>query len=122
MYLLHKFGIQLLRPASWCVVGFERLDRDSAKLVGRQERVQDSVIALMDKKERVEATRHASLIDCLEDINRALGAIFRRLTSIEGTLGPVVYIFLRGEVLDSFHCMITTQNDRYRQLANVQSR
>lgn len=49
------------------------------------ERVQESVVVSMDQKEALEATRHATLIECLEEINEALGSIFRRLTSIEGT-------------------------------------
>lgn len=54
------------------------------ELIDKLERTQDLVIALMDKKERLEATRHARLVACLEDVNRALGTIFRRLTSVEG--------------------------------------
>lgn len=38
----------------------------------------------MDKKEVLEATRHATLLECLEEVNDALKGIYRRLTSVEG--------------------------------------
>lgn len=41
-------------------------------------------MVLMDKKELLEATRHATLVECLEEVNDALGDIYRRLTSVEG--------------------------------------
>lgn len=61
-----------------------RFDRESAELIDKLERARDSVIILMDKKESLQATRHARLVACLEDVNKALGIIFRRLTSVEG--------------------------------------
>lgn len=48
------------------------------------ETARESVVVLMDKKEVLEATRHGTLIKCLEEVNEALGGIYRRLTSAEG--------------------------------------
>lgn len=48
------------------------------------EAAQESVADLMDKKEVLEATRHATLVKCLQEVNGALGGIYRRLTSVEG--------------------------------------
>lgn len=44
----------------------------------------ESVVMLMDKKEVLEATRHATLLKCLEEVNDALKDIYRSLTSVEG--------------------------------------
>lgn len=48
------------------------------------EAAQESVVSLMEKKEVLEATRHATLVKCLQEVNGALGGIYRRLTSVEG--------------------------------------
>lgn len=60
------------------------MDREAVELQLELESMQDSVIALMDKKEGLESTRHTTLVKCLEEVNGALGAIYRRLTSAEG--------------------------------------
>lgn len=62
-----------------------RLDRELVELQDKLESTRESVIVLMDKKEVLEATRHATLVSCLEEVNDALGRIYRRLTSAEGT-------------------------------------
>ena len=46
--------------------------------------MQESTIVLMEKKEALESTRHTTLVKCLEEVNGALGTIYRRLTSVEG--------------------------------------
>lgn len=61
-----------------------RLDREAMDLQLKLETMQESVIVLMDKKEMLESTRHTTLVKCLEEVNGALGAIYRRLTSVEG--------------------------------------
>lgn len=61
-----------------------RLDRDSVDLERKLEGAQESVVSLMDKKEVLEATRHVTLVKCLQEVNGALGGIYRRLTSVEG--------------------------------------
>lgn len=61
-----------------------RLDRESVELQNKLESTRESVIVLMDKKEALESTRHATLVSCLEEVNDALGRIYRRLTSAEG--------------------------------------
>lgn len=63
---------------------YRRLDREAVDLQLKLETMQESVIALMDKKEVLESTRHTTLVKCLEEVNGALGAIYRRLTSVEG--------------------------------------
>lgn len=60
------------------------LDRESVIVEGKLEAARESVVVLMDKKEVLEATRHGTLIKCLEEVNQALGGIYRRLTSVEG--------------------------------------
>lgn len=61
-----------------------RLDRDSVDLERKLEAAQVSVVGLMDKKQVLEATRHTTLVKCLQEVNGALGGIYRRLTSVEG--------------------------------------
>lgn len=61
-----------------------RLDRDSAHLQRKLDAARESVVVLMDKKEVLEATRHTTLLKCLEEVNDALKGIYRRLTSVEG--------------------------------------
>lgn len=65
-----------------CPLG--RLDQESVELQHNLEATQESVMALMEKKEVLEATRHATLVNCIEEVNDALGGIYRRLTSVEG--------------------------------------
>lgn len=67
---------------------YERLDREAVDLQLKLETMQESVIVLMDKREVLESTRHATLVKCLEEVNGALGAIYRRLTSVEGAIRP----------------------------------
>ncbi|CAM9221599.1 unnamed protein product [Ectocarpus sp. 8 AP-2014] len=59
------------------------LDREYVILERKLEAAQESVVVLMDKKEVLEATRHGTLIKCLEEVNEALGGIYRWLTSAE---------------------------------------
>lgn len=60
-----------------------RLDRESVDLERRLEATQESVLVLMEKKEVIQATRHAALVKCLEEVNEALGNIYGQLTSVE---------------------------------------
>ncbi|CAM9130156.1 unnamed protein product, partial [Ectocarpus sp. 12 AP-2014] len=59
------------------------LDREYVILERKVEAARESVVFLMDKKEVLEETRHGTLIKCLEEVNEALGGIYRRLTSAE---------------------------------------
>lgn len=61
-----------------------RLDHDYVRLERKLDAARESVRVLMDKKEVLEATRHATLLKCLEEVNDALKGIYRRLTSVEG--------------------------------------
>ncbi len=68
-----------------------RLDRESMHLEGKLDKARDSVAALMDRKEVLEATRHATLVKCLEELNDALKGIYRRLTTtVEGEDGKLL--------------------------------
>lgn len=58
------------------------------------DETRESVMVLMDKKEVLEATRHATLVECLEEVNDALKGIYRRLTSVEGNLRENKIIYL----------------------------
>ena len=64
-----------------------RLDRESVSLERKVDAARESVVILMDKKEVLEATRHATVLKCLEEVNEALKGIYRRLTSVEGEEG-----------------------------------
>eukprot|EP00752_Nemacystus_decipiens_P016359 g14628.t2 len=60
-----------------------RLDRESVRLERELDAARESVVLMMDKKEVLEATRHATVLKCLEEVNDALKGIYRRLTSVE---------------------------------------
>eukprot|EP00903_Cladosiphon_okamuranus_P005634 g5600.t1 len=60
-----------------------RLDGDCVHLERKLGVARESVVTLMDTKEVLETTRHATLLKCLEEVNDALKGIYRRLTSVE---------------------------------------
>lgn len=64
-------------------------------LEGKLDKARESVAVLMDRKEVLEATRHATLVNCLEEVNDALKGIYRRLTTtVEGEEGNFLSLSL----------------------------
>lgn len=78
------FTREISEPCVCLLIEHGRLDRECVDLQGELERKQESVMVLVDKKEVLEATRHATLVKCLDEVNDAFGGIYRRLTSVEG--------------------------------------
>ncbi|CAM9141448.1 unnamed protein product [Scytosiphon promiscuus] len=68
-----------------------RLDRESVDVGHKLYVTRESVLALMEKNEMLQATRHAALVKCLEEVNDALGSIYGQLTSIETPMYPGSY-------------------------------
>lgn len=75
---------------------FPRLDREFVDHGRRLAATQESVLVLMEKKEVLQATRHAALLKCLEEVNGALGDIYGQLTSVESEEKTWVSYMVRG--------------------------
>lgn len=69
------------------------------------------MVALLDKKEAIDASRHSTLIACLEGLNGALGGIYRRLTCAGGA--PIQMYMSYTQPFNRLHQCSQESSDTY---------